>query len=90
MYFRIHFIDHIFYFINRQWKNQLRYWVAYISFCSAGKCNSCPSRWQHPNIGLELRVLDLFFNGRVCVILEVIIIYSSGFFVAEMPAMKEI
>lgn len=56
--------------------------VAFISFYSTGKCNSHPSRWQHPNVGLELRVVDLFFNERVYVILEVIIFYSSGFFVA--------
>ena len=56
--------------------------VAFISFYSTGKCNSHPSRWQHPNVGLELRVVDLFFNERVYVILEVIIFYSFGFFVA--------
>lgn len=63
-------------------ENQLRYQIAYISFYSARQCNSYPGRWQHLNVGLELRILDLFFNGRAYVILEVIIIYSSGFFVA--------
>lgn len=50
--------------------------------------NSYPSRWQHPNVGIELKVVHLFFNGRVYVILKVIIIYQSGFVVAVRPLVR--